>query len=125
VVLEKSGYALHSNTIVLKNYSIEKLCSQTGPKMATITTGIRHFAECQMFCRVFFWALEKEALCRVPSKKLSVKKHLAKSFFVECFILTLGKEFLCQVSKIKHLAKNFFAEYFFSTLGKYDLKITL
>jgi hypothetical protein len=33
------------------------------------TTGIWLFAECQMFCRLFFWALDKEALYRVPSKK--------------------------------------------------------
>jgi hypothetical protein len=64
-----------------------------------------------MICRVFFFqALGKDVVCRVPSKKTSVKKHLAKKLFAECFIfdtrqrvslpgvfLTLGKELLCKV----------------------------
>jgi hypothetical protein len=66
---------------------------------------------------VFFRALDKEALCRVPSKKLSVKKLFAECFifdtrqrvsFMSVFLtigkeslpsvlfLTLGKEFLCR-----------------------------
>jgi hypothetical protein len=49
-------------------------------------------------------------LCRVPSKKPSVKKHSAKKLFAECFIfgtyqivslasvfLTLGKRLVCRV----------------------------
>jgi hypothetical protein len=35
---------------------------------------------------VFFRALDKEALCRVPSKKNLGKKHSAKKLFAECFI---------------------------------------
>jgi hypothetical protein len=64
----------------------------------------KYFTEC------FFRALDKEALCRVPHKKPSVKENtrrrsslssvlfltLGKEVFVECF-LTLGKE---RVSKI-------------------------
>jgi hypothetical protein len=53
---------------------------------------------------VIFLTLGKEALCRVS------KKHSAKSFFAECFILpivfcvALDKELLCRVPK-KHSTK--------------------
>jgi hypothetical protein len=54
-----------------------------------------------------------------------VEKTLVKELFAECCICdtrqrdlcrvskkTLGKEFLCRVSKIKHSAKSFFADCF-------------
>jgi hypothetical protein len=61
-----------------------------------------------------FRALSKEAfLSSATQKTLDKIKHLAKKLFAECFIfdtrqrvslpsvfLTLGKEFLCRVSKI-------------------------
>jgi hypothetical protein len=75
-----------------------------------------------MICRVFFSGTQQISF--LPSdkqKKNSVKKHLAKGFFVECFFdtwqkkilpsvlfLTLDKEFLCRV---------------FLTLDKDNLKI--
>jgi hypothetical protein len=88
------------------------------------TTGISLFAEYQILCRVFFRALGKEALYRVPHKKTIGKiKHSAKKLFAECF-LTLDKELLCRVSKNITLGKELFAECFFPTLGKDNLKIT-
>jgi hypothetical protein len=54
---------------------------------------------------VFFRALGKEALCRVPRKKPSVKENTQRrSSLPSVLFLTLGKEFLCRV--------------FFLTLGK-------
>jgi hypothetical protein len=35
----------------------------------------KYFAECQIFCRVLFRTLGKEALYRVPNKKLSLKEN--------------------------------------------------
>jgi hypothetical protein len=47
---------------------------------------------------VFFRALGKEALCRVPNKIHSAKQNTRqRAFFAECFFLTLGKEGLCRV----------------------------
>jgi hypothetical protein len=46
---------------------------------ASNTTRIRLFVECQMICRVIFRTLGKEALCRVPSKKPSVKNTRQKN----------------------------------------------
>jgi hypothetical protein len=78
------------------------------------TTGIWLFAECQIFCRVFFsgtW--QRSSLPSATQKTLGKRKHSAKKLFAECFIfdtqqraclpsvfLTLGKELLCRVSKI-------------------------
>jgi hypothetical protein len=58
---------------------------------------------------VFFQTLGKEALCRVPSKKTSLKENTRqKSSLPSVLFLTLGKEVLCRV--------------FSSTLGKDNFK---
>jgi hypothetical protein len=41
---------------------------------------------------VYFLALSKEALCRMP-KKPSEKKHSAKKLFVECFFFIRQRKF--------------------------------
>jgi hypothetical protein len=47
---------------------------------------------------VFYRALGKEAFCRVPRKKLSVKENTQRrSSLPSVLLLTLGKEFLCRV----------------------------
>jgi hypothetical protein len=70
---------------------------------ALFTTEIRLFIERKIFCRVFFRALGKEALYRVPSKKPSVKENTRQSSFLPSVLFfTLGKEFLCQVSFFQH-----------------------
>jgi hypothetical protein len=50
-------------------------------------------------CRVlFFQALGKEALCRVPRKKPSVQENTRRtSSLPSVLFLTLSKELLCQV----------------------------
>jgi hypothetical protein len=49
----------------------------------------------------FFRALGKEALCRVPRKKPSVKENnQRRSSLSSVLFLTLGKEFLCRVSNL-------------------------
>jgi hypothetical protein len=90
------------------------------------TTGIWLFAECHILCRVFFFrALGKEALCRVPHKKPSVKENTwRRSSLPSVLFLTLGKEFLCRVSQIQHSAKSSLSSVFSPTLGKDNLKIT-
>jgi hypothetical protein len=95
------------------------------------TTGIWLFAECHILCRVFFFrALGKEALCRVPRKKPSVKENTRRrSSLSSVLFLTLGKEFLCRVSffdtrQIQHSAKSSLPSVFSPTLGKDKLKIT-
>jgi hypothetical protein len=77
----------------------------------TYTFGIWLFVGCQIICRVLsFGHLGKEAFCRVPSKKLSLKNTRQRNSLPSVLFLTLGKEFFCRV--------------FFSTLGKDNLKIT-
>jgi hypothetical protein len=61
-------------------------------------------------CRVFFWHSTKKSLPSAKQKTLGKRKHLASVLF-----LTLGKEFLCRVSKIKHSTKSLFAKCFFNT----------
>jgi hypothetical protein len=79
---------------------------------------------------VLFWALGKEALCRVPRKKHSVKENTRRrSFLPSVLFLTLGKESLPSVTNTT-LGKELFAEchklpsVFSPTLGKDNLKIT-
>lgn len=75
------------------------------------TNGIQLSTECQIICRVFFLALGKELFCRVPIKKLLIKKS-ANKLFNECY-LALGKELLCEC--FLTLVKEFFARCFFNT----------
>jgi hypothetical protein len=105
-----------------------------------LTTGIWLFAEYQIFYRVFFRALNKEAHWRVPRKKPSLKENTRwRSSLPSVLFLTLGKEFLCRVLYFWHSAKIFFVFFaecqkyntrqralcrvLFSTLGKNNLKI--
>jgi hypothetical protein len=61
------------------------------------TTGIWLFAEYQIFCQVFFWALGKKALCRVPHKKPSVKENTRqRSSLSSVLFLTLDKELFAE-----------------------------
>jgi hypothetical protein len=70
----------------------------------------KYFAEC------FFQALGKEALCRVPRKKPSVKENTRRrASLPSVLFLTLGKELLSRVSKIKHSAKSSLPSAFFNT----------
>jgi len=85
----------------------------------TDATRIRLFAECQMVCRVFFRARDKEALCQVPKKHLA-KKHSAKRLF--CRVSkntwqkpTLGKEAICRVFFFHTRHRSLFAECFLYT----------
>jgi hypothetical protein len=56
------------------------------------------FVECQMFYQVFFRTLGKKAICRVSSKKSSVKENTRqRSSLPSVLFLALGKEFLCPV----------------------------
>jgi hypothetical protein len=83
-----------------------------------------------LFAECFFWALSKEALCRVLNKKHSAKKNTwQRSCFAECKKI-LGKDILCRVPKKhsakklvyrvpkKHSTKKVFAECFFFALDK-------
>jgi hypothetical protein len=101
----------------------------------------RNLALCRVPCSlpsVFFRALGKEPLCRVPRKKPSVKENTRRrSSLPSVLFLTLGKEFLyrvsffdtrqralCRVSQIQHSAKSSLSSVFCPTLGKVNLKIT-
>jgi hypothetical protein len=66
----------------------------------TIPNVVQHALPKFGFLSSVFWALGKDALYRVPSKKTSVKKHSTNKFFAECFIFYTT-------------AKSFFAECFF------------
>jgi hypothetical protein len=85
--------------------------------MYEYTTEIWLFAKCQMFCRVFFSALDKQVLCRVPNKKYSVKKHSAKGFLAERFIFDT-RQIVSLTSVFLHSTKSLFVECFILTLGK-------
>jgi hypothetical protein len=86
------------------------------------TTGIWLFVECQIFCRVFFRALGKEALCRVPRKKtLGKRKHSAKKLFAECFIFDTRQR-VSLPSVFLTLDKELFAECFFSNTRQRQFK---
>jgi hypothetical protein len=63
----------------------------------------KYFAEC------FFWTLDKEAFCRMPRKKPSIKKHSAKKLFPSVLFLILDKEFLSRVF-FWHSVKKLFVE---------------
>jgi hypothetical protein len=89
-----------------------------------------------MFCRVFFWALGKEALCRVPNKKPSLKENTQqRSSLSSVLFLTLGKKFFCRLffntrrraslPNVKNITfgKELLCRVLFSTLGKDNLKI--
>jgi len=92
--------------------------------------------------KVFYRALGKDGLCRVPNKIHSAKKtlgkmrlcrvtfsdtrqrcilpsaifrHTAKYVFAECFFLALGKDVFCRVPLFWHSAKRL---HFFLALGK-------
>ena len=103
---------------------------QTLPEFLSLPS-TKYFVEC------FFRALGKEALCRVPSKKTSVKNTRQRNSLPSVLFLTLGKEFLCRVSffdtrqralcrvsQIQHSAKSSLPSVFSPTLGKDNLKIT-
>jgi hypothetical protein len=88
------------------------------PLILLLTTGIRLFAECQMFCRVYFFrALDKKLFVECQTKKLSVKENTQQRISLSSVIfLTLGKEPLCrQRASLPSV---------FLTLGKDNLKIT-
>ena len=80
---------------------------------------------------VFYRALGKDGLCRVPNKIHSAKKntrqnaslpsafflalwHSANMYFAECYFSTHGKIRLCRVPFFWHSAKMYFAECYFS-----------
>jgi hypothetical protein len=81
---------------------------------------------------VFYRALSKEAPCRVPRKKPSVKENTRRrNSLPSVLFLTLGKEFfcrvsffytrqraLCQVSQVQHSAKSSLPSVFSPTLAK-------
>jgi hypothetical protein len=86
----------------------------------------RNLALCRVpysLSSVLFRALGKEALCRVPRKKPSVKENTRRrGSLPSVLFLTLGKEFLCRVSFFDTLpsvtntilGKELFAKCFFS-----------
>jgi hypothetical protein len=84
------------------------------PSVGEKTLGKELFAEC-CICdtrqRALCQVSKKDTRQRnsLPSVK---NKTLGKELFAKCQKKTLGKETLCRVSKIKHLAKSFFAECF-------------
>jgi hypothetical protein len=93
------------------NFVLFKVRNVFTSLLGRFTTKIWLFAECQIFCRVFFRALGKEALCRVPRKKPSIKENIRRKSSLpsilfltldkdRVFFLTLDKELLCRVSKI-------------------------
>jgi hypothetical protein len=64
----------------------------------------------KFFAEYFFRALGKEALCRVPRKKPSIKNNTRRrSSLPSVLFLTLDKEFLCRVFFLT-LDKELFAE---------------
>jgi hypothetical protein len=101
----------------------------------------RNLALCRVpysLSSVLFRVLGKEALCRVPRKKPSVKENTQRrGSLPSVLFLTLGKEFLCRVSffdtrqralcrvsQIQHSTKSSLPSVFSPTLGKDNLKIT-
>jgi hypothetical protein len=72
---------------------------------------------------VFFRALGKEALCRVPHKNPSVKENTRrKGSLPSVLFLTLGKVFLCRVFYFLTLGKELFAECFFPNTKQRQFK---
>jgi hypothetical protein len=73
----------------------------------------RNLALCRVqnvLSSVFSGTRQRSSLLSAKKKNLGKRKHSTKKLFVECFIFTLGKEFLWRV--------------LFLTLGKHNLKIT-
>jgi hypothetical protein len=74
-------------------------------KLSLPSVGKKHSAKSSLLSVVFV-TLGKEPFVECQ------KRHSAKSFFTECFLLprvfcvALGKELLCRVPEKKHSAKN-------------------
>jgi hypothetical protein len=74
------------------------------------------------FLKCFFGHSVKKLFAECQTKNLGKIKHSVK-FLCRVSKKTLGKEFLCRVSKIKHSQRAYLMSVF-STLGKDNLKIT-
>ena len=71
--------------------------------------------------KVFYRALGKDGLCRVPNKIHSAKKkqHSTKCVFVECLFSGTRQICILPSAIFQHTAKCVFAECLFLALGKY------
>jgi hypothetical protein len=78
--------------------------SASHPMCKLVSQHYRNLALCRV---CFFRTLSKEALCRVPSKKLSVKENTRQRSSLPSVLLKLGKELLCRVLFFNTMQRQF------------------